>query len=55
MRSQIIEITPTKRLITRARNREEEMTELFIARYGREHLNNSITEGEGMLSGLVGE
>jgi hypothetical protein len=48
-------IIPTKTQIDIARAREEEMTTLFTARYGRKHLNDSITEGEGMLAGLVGE
>lgn len=51
----LLEILPTKRQIKRARDREDEMTTLFAERYGRSHLNNSITEGEGMLAGLVGE
>lgn len=46
---------PTKRQIETARAREDEMTTLFAERYGRKHLNDSITEGEGMLAGLIGE
>lgn len=48
-------VVPTKRQIKAAQDREEEMTTLFAERYGRKHLNGSITEGEGMLAGLVGE
>lgn len=48
-------ILPTKQQIDAAREREEVVTQLLLERYGREHLNNSITEGEGMLAGLVGE
>jgi hypothetical protein len=55
MAQKLIEIVPTKRQIQRARDREEEMTALFTARYGRSHLNNSILEGEGMFAGLLGE
>lgn len=51
----LLEIVPAKRQIANARAREKEMTKLFAERYGRAHLNNSITEGEGMLAGLVGE
>jgi hypothetical protein len=48
-------IVPTKRQIETAKARENEMTKLFAERYGRKHLNDSITEGEGMLAGLIGE
>jgi len=48
-------IVPTKPQIETARSREDEMTRLFLERYGKKHLNDSITEGEGMLAGLIGE
>jgi hypothetical protein len=50
-----LEIIPTKQQIKKAKSREAEMTALFLEHYGREHLHNSITEGDGMLAGLVGE
>lgn len=31
------------------------MTQLFLERYGKKHLNESITEGDGLLAGLIGE
>lgn len=51
----LLELVPTKKQIKTAKERESEMTALFVERYGRSHLNNSILEGEGMLAGLVGE
>lgn len=55
MPRKILEIIPTKHQIEIARAREAVMTELFVERYGKKHLNDSITEGEGLLSGLIGE
>jgi hypothetical protein len=51
----MISLRPTADQIERARAREADMRAKIIARHGREHLNNSIREGEGVLVGLVGE
>lgn len=53
--AKIITVTPTPDQIHRATIREQEMTAKIIAKYGRDHLNNSIKEGEGVLVGLLGE
>lgn len=55
MRPILLELIPTKQQIKNARAREKELIKLFVARYGKKHLNDSITEGEGLLSGLIGE
>jgi hypothetical protein len=46
-------VIPTADQITRARRRERFMVDQTIHRYGQEHLNNSILEGEGTIYGLV--
>lgn len=50
-----IAVRPSEQQIAWARAHERQRTEELIAKYGREHLNDSIREGEGTLIGLLGE
>jgi hypothetical protein len=51
----MIRLRPTAEQVARAMQREAAMTERVLERHGREYLNNSIREGEGVLIGLLGE
>lgn len=48
-------LRPTADQIARAKAREADMEAKLIEKYGKEHLDNSISEGEGTLIGLLGE
>lgn len=50
---QLVMIAPTVDQLNRARQREQFMVQQTVARHGKEHLNNSILEGEGTIYGLV--
>jgi hypothetical protein len=51
----MIMLQPTDDQIARARARDADMQAKLIEKYGKEHLDNSISEGEGTLIGLLGE
>jgi hypothetical protein len=48
-------VRPTSEQIDEARTLEDEQRRRTLEVYGKEHLNNSISEGEGVLIGLLGE
>ncbi|NBT76408.1 hypothetical protein EBZ80_17495 [bacterium] len=51
----VLEVPITTGQLERALAREEDMTARVIERFGRNYLNDSIKEGQGVFTGLLGE